>query len=138
MRILLDTHVLLWALKGFNSNGEEFPVKVKDILLNSKNEIFYSSINIFEIEIKRIVRPQDMLPSGEELIRFCNEAGFIPLSLRSEHTLEMKSLQKSDEVKEHKDPYDWLLIAQAKSEKMMFLTHDSKLKKYMENCIIGF
>ena len=138
MRILLDTHVLLWALKGVNSNGEEFPAEVKDILLNSQNEIFYSSINIFEIEIKRIVRPQDMLPSGEELIGFCNEAGFIPLSLRSEHILKMKSLQKSDEVKDHKDPYDWLLIAQAKSENMKFLTHDSKLRKYMENCIIGF
>ena len=138
MRILLDTHVLLWALKGVNSDGEEFSADVKGILLNSQNEIFYSSVNIFEIEIKRIVRPQDNLPSGEELVRFCSEAGFIPLSLRSEHTLKMKSLRKSDEVRDHKDPYDWLLISQAKSEKMMFLTHDSKLKKYMEDCIIGF
>ena len=138
MRILLDTHVLLWALKGVNSDGEEFPAEVKDILLNSQNDIFFSSINIFEIEIKRIVRPQDNLPSGEELIRFCNEAGFIPLSLRSEHTLKMKSLQKGDEVKDHKDPYDWLLISQAKSERMKLLTHDSKLKMYLEDCIIGF
>ncbi len=138
MRILLDTHVLLWALKGVNSDGEEFPAEVKDILLNIQNDIFFSSINIFEIEIKRIVRPQDNLPSGEELIRFCNEAGFIPLSLRSEHTLKMKSLQKGDEVKDHKDPYDWLLISQAKSERMKLLTHDSKLKMYLEDCIIGF
>lgn len=38
MRILLDIHVLLWALKGINDNGEEFPEKAKDILLNSQNE----------------------------------------------------------------------------------------------------
>ena len=138
MRILLDTHVLLWALKGVNSNGEEFPVDIRRILLDEKNDIFYSSINIFEIEIKRIVRPQDNLPSGEELIEFCSEAGFIPLSLRSEHSLMMKTLQKSDVVKDHKDPYDWLLLSQAKYENMKFITHDAKLKCYMENCIIGF
>lgn len=138
MKVLLDTHVLLWALKGVNSDGEELPAEVKDILINNQNDIFYSSINIFEIEIKRIVRPQDNLPSGEELVRFCNEAGYIPLSLRSEHTFIMKTLRKSDEVKDHKDPYDWLLISQAKSEEMKFLTHDSKLKKYLEDCIIGF
>ena len=138
MRILLDTHVLLWALKGTDGDGKAFPPDVKNLLSDGKNEIFYSSVNIFEIEIKRLVRPKDKLPSGKELIRLSNEAGFIPLSLRSEHTLLMESLQRGEEVKDHKDPYDWLLISQAKSEKMMFLTHDSKLKKYLEDCIFGF
>ena len=138
MRYLLDTHVLLWALKGVNGDGSEFPEDVKQILLSPQNEIFYSSVSIFEIEIKRIVRPQDQLPSGEELIAFCGEAGFVPLSLRSEHTLMMKTLKKSDRVKDHKDPYDWLLVSQAKSEGMCFITNDSKLKLYLDECIVGF
>ena len=138
MKYLLDTHVLLWALKGVNSNGEQFPEKIREIFLNEQNDIFYSSVNIFEVEIKRIVRPQDNLPSGEELINFCSEAGFFPLSLRSEHTLLMKTLQKGTAVKDHKDPYDWLLISQAKSESMHLITHDSKIQQYQENCIVGF
>lgn len=138
MRYLLDTHVLLWALKGVNGDGSEFPLSIKKIFLDERNEIFYSSVSIFEVEIKRIVRPQDNLPSGEELITFSSEAGFIPLSLRSEHTLLMKTLQKGEAAKEHKDPYDWLLVSQAKSEGMMFITHDRMLKEYSENCIISF
>ena len=138
MKYLLDTHVLLWALKGVNGDGEDFPEEVKEIFINEENIIFYSSVNIFEIEIKRIVRPQDNLPSGEEIIQFCAEAGFVPLSLRSQHTLYMKTLNKSDQVKDHKDPYDWLLISQAKCESMKLITHDSKIKKYNEPCIFGF
>ena len=138
MKYLLDTHVLLWALKGVNADNSEFPTEIKNIFLNEQNDIFYSCVNIFEIEIKRIVRPQDNLPSGEELISFCSEAGFVPLSLRSEHTLMMKTLQKSSSAKDHKDPYDWLLLSQAKSEGMKFITHDSKLKEYLEECIVGF
>ncbi|MCR4749431.1 MAG: type II toxin-antitoxin system VapC family toxin [Lachnospiraceae bacterium] len=138
MKYLLDTHVLLWALKGVNSNGEEFTGQIKGILLDRQNIIFYSSVNIFEIEIKRIVRPQDNLPSGEEVMSFCAEAGFAPLSLRCNHTLLMKTLQRSESVKDHKDPYDWLLISQAKSEGMIFITHDSKIKQYKDKCILGF
>ena len=122
----------------FNSNGEAFPEKIREIFLNDQNDIFYSSVNILEVEIKRIVRPLDNLPSGEELIGFCSEAGFFPLSLRSEHTLLMKTLQKDTSVKDHKDPYDWLLISQAKSENMKFITHDSKIQHYLENFIVGF
>lgn len=138
MKVLLDTHVLLWALKGSNSDGEIFPPKIKSILLKEDNEIYYSSINIFEVEIKRITRPQDELPSGETIIRFCKEAGFIPLPLTSQHTLLMKTLKKDTSVENHKDPYDWLLVSQAKSEGMKLITHDSKLKHYLEDCILAF
>ena len=44
----------------------------------------------------------------------------------------------SNLVKEHKDPYDWLLVSQAKCEKMKLITHDSKFKHYLEECIISF
>lgn len=138
MKVLLDTHVLLWALKGNNSNGEVFPSRIKSILLDDENEIYYSSINIFEVEIKRIARPQDGLPSGETIISFCKEAGFIPLPLTSRHTLLMKTLKRDRCVENHKDPYDWLLVAQAKSEGMRLITHDSKLKHYLEECILPF
>ena len=54
MKYLLDTHILLWALKGRDNQNEPLPGKAAEIILNSENEIYYSSINIFEVEIKRI------------------------------------------------------------------------------------
>ena len=49
----------------------------------------------------------------------------------------MKTLKKDESVENHKDPYDWLLVSQAKSEGMKLITHDSKLKHYNENCIMS-
>ena len=136
MKYLLDTHILLWALKGINGeNGDELPKAVKDILMDANNEIYYSSINIFEIEIKKIVRDDLNLPSGEEVIRACDEAGYIQLDLKAEHTLMMKTLKKDKCVEDHKDPYDWLLVSQAKKAGMKLITHDSKLIHYNETCI---
>ncbi|MBR1815282.1 MAG: type II toxin-antitoxin system VapC family toxin [Lachnospiraceae bacterium] len=135
MNYLLDTHILLWVLGEEDKDGQKLPDTVKTILLNPENTIFYSSINIFETELKRIVRPQENLPSGEELIAFCNDAGFELLRLENKHILAMKTLEKDESVINHKDPYDWLLVAQAKTEKMKFITADSKLKHYIEDCI---
>ncbi|MDY6355839.1 MAG: type II toxin-antitoxin system VapC family toxin [Catonella sp.] len=137
MKYLLDTHILLWALRGRDNNNECLPNKASEIILDPQNEIYYSSINIFEVEIKRITHPQLNLPSGEELIKFCVEAGFTPLDLKDIHTLYMKSLKKDVSVEDHKDPYDWLLVSQAKCENMRFVTHDSKLKYYLEECILS-
>ena len=138
MKYLLDTHVLLWTLKGENSKGDILPAEIRSIILNPDNTIYYSAINIFEIEIKRIVRPQDGLPSGEAVVEFCRKAGFIQLQLSGRHALMMKSLKRSAAVEDHKDPYDWLLLSQAKSEGMKFITHDSKLRQYLEDCILAF
>ena len=72
---------------------------------------------------------------GEDLISFCNDAGFELLGLNNKHILAMKTLQKEESVANHKDPYDWLLVSQAKVENMKFITADSKLKHYIEDCI---
>ena len=135
MNYLLDTHILLWALLEEDKDGQKLPEAVREILLNPNNNIFYSLINIFETELKRIVRPQENLPAGEELISFCKEAGFELLGLNNKHILAMKTLQKEESVANHKDPYDWLLVSQAKVEGMKFITADSKLKHYTEDCI---
>ena len=101
------------------------------------NSIYYSSVNIFEIEIKRITNPQEKIPTGEDVIAFSRQAGYIMLPLSEEHALLMKTLQKDDTVRNHKDPYDWLLVSQAKYEGMKVITSDSKLKYYTEPCILS-
>ena len=50
----------------------------------------------------------------------------------------MRTLEKDEFAENHKDPFDWLLLSQAKHEQMRFITHDSMLKHYNEKCIISF
>lgn len=136
MYYLLDTHILLWALSDEDNAGNRLPDSIAAILENPDNTIFFSIVNIFEIELKRIVRPSDNLPSGKELLSFCKDAGFSMLSLKTDHIFAMNTLKKGANVQDHKDPYDWLLVSQAKVENMGFLTIDSKLLQYEEECII--
>lgn len=137
MKVLLDTHILLWAIADSDTNENCLSQRAKEIILNPQNTIMYSSINIFEVEFKRIVKPLEELPTGEELIEYCKAAGFMELPLNSEHALVMKTLRKGEKAKDHKDPYDWLLVSQAKLEGAYLLTTDSKLKQYNENCIVS-
>jgi PIN domain nuclease of toxin-antitoxin system len=136
MKYLLDTHILLWSLASESPTGKQLPAAAKQIIDNPENHIFYSSINIFEIEVKRIAKPDINLPSGKTVISFCEEAGFKLLPLYDTHCLMIKTLHKEEIVKEHKDPYDWLLVSQAKSENLKFITSDNKLKHYLEDCIL--
>lgn len=136
MNYLLDTHILLWALAGEESDKKLLPDIAAKIINNHDNTIYYSSISIFEIEIKRITKPDLKLPSGESVIAFCKEAGYEMIPLYDTHSLLMKTLKKEECGKDHKDPYDWLLISQANSEGMKFITSDNKLKHYLEDCIM--
>ena len=68
MDYLLDTHILLWTLAGEDRGGSRLPVRAREILLNSGNNIYFSSVNVFEIELKRIVKPNENLPTGEDVV----------------------------------------------------------------------
>lgn len=63
MRILLDTHILLWAL----SNDRRLPGKARNLIENEENEIYYSIISLWEVEIKRLAHPDAMPVSAKEL-----------------------------------------------------------------------
>lgn len=84
MKLLLDTHILLWML----TDNEKLPQKARSVLSSMDNDLYYSTASIWEIAIK------------------------------------------------HADPFDRIMVAQAKSENMMFVTHDSLIPYYMETCIM--
>ena len=106
--------------------------KDKELLLNSENEIFYSTISIWEIAIKSIKHKS--LKNLPELIdKLSLEAGFNEVKLNKKHIFEVSKLKN---LKNHKDPFDKMLLSQAKSEKLKFLTKDEKLLLYDEPCIL--
>ncbi len=70
MRILLDTHILLWAL----SNDAKLPEKARELIEDEGNEIYYSMISLWEVEIKHLAHPDMMPVSAEEISGYCRQA----------------------------------------------------------------
>ncbi len=126
MKILLDTHLILWAL----GNTQKLPEEAKMIILNPANEIFVSVLSLWEIELKRLAKP-DMMPfTAKRIEDLCKAAGFevMPLEGKNVHILQMLKRPKTEP--EHKDPFDRMLICQAISSDMVLLTHDALIKGY--------
>lgn len=132
MNILLDSHVLLWAL----TDDARLSQKARDHIMDPDNFIFYSAASVWELSVKHTLHPESVAFTAEELIRFCDEAGLDALDVSVEHVLLLDTLKRPEDAPRHKDPFDRILIAQAKAEGMLFLTHDALLPYYNEKCII--
>lgn len=128
MKILLDTHYLIWAL----NDSPRLTDKDRELLLDSGNEIFYSTISIWEIAIKSI-KHKSMKKLPELIDKLSVEAGFNEVKLDKKHIFEVSKLKN---LKNHKDPFDKMLLSQAKCENYKFLTKDEKLLSYDEQCIL--
>lgn len=132
MKILLDTHVLLWTI----SNSALLSKKARDIIRDPDNDIFYSVVSTFEVQIKHLAHPDAMPINGETFSRYCKLSGFFQLALQEAHIFALGGLRRKEGAPSHKDPFDRLLISQAAQENMLFLTHDSMLSDYEAAFII--
>ncbi len=126
MRVLLDTQVILWAL----IDSPRLSSEARGMLLDPANEIYFSSATIWEVAIKHRLAREDMPVSGAEATRLCRLAGYTELTVTSTHAAATELLPPH-----HADPFDRILVAQAKSEPMQLLTHDKTLPKYGDNII---
>jgi PIN domain nuclease of toxin-antitoxin system len=123
MQILLDTHVLLWAVTADMALGE----KAKAAILNADNRIYVSAASIWEVAIKHRKNPNVMTIGPEVLTNACSDSGFNSLDVNVYHartTAQLPLLLS--------DPFDRLLIAQAIQEPMHLLTRDQQLSAYSE------
>lgn len=132
MNLLLDTHIAIWALNDDPALSE----KARDLILDPDNTIYYSTVSVWEVLLKHSRRPKDIPFDEVDFAECCKEAGFIALGLADKHILSVRTLLRPDHCKEHNDPFDRLLIAQAKVENLSFLTHDESIADYEEKCII--
>lgn len=131
MKILLDTHIALWAI----TDNEKLPYNFINIINDSQNEIFYSLVSVWEIAIKHFIKPEIMPITEEQFIENCSKSGFKQLYIKMNHIFNIKYLKRDINTPKHNDPFDRLLISQAKTDNFMFLTHDSLLSYYNESCI---
>ncbi len=132
MRYLLDTHIILWAI----TDDARLPEIARNIIEDQNNDIYYSAASIWEITIKHNLHPEKMPISGKELSAYCSKSGYQVLSIREDHVFELEHLHYPETAPKHKDPFDKILICQAKADDMIFLTHDSLIANYEEKCIL--
>lgn len=132
MKVLLDTHILLWAI----SNDARLPEKARKVIENEENEIYYSIISLWEVEIKRLTHPSAMPVTAEELAGYCEQSGFQRAFVREKHIFALQNLTRKETALPHKDPFDQILVCQASTENMLFVTNDSLISGYQEPCIL--
>ncbi len=132
MKLLLDTHVALWAISDSKRLNED----VRVLLENEENTVYYSVASVWEISIKRKIHPEQMPMDEEVFVSLCEETGFERLDIRLPHIFAVKGLSRQDNAPRHNDPFDRLLLAQAKSEGFRFITHDSLIIGYNEPCVM--
>ena len=122
MKYLLDTHIILWALSG----SKKLSPKVRKLISDEGNDIYISIVSPWEVEIKHDRFPEKMPLDSDELLSYCSMAGFKRLSIRPGHISLLKDLDQGI----HADPFDRILICQAKAEDMILITHDDKIAQY--------
>lgn len=132
MKVLIDTHIALWALM----DDPKMPKEAEKILMDEDIDIYYSTASVWEVAIKHCIRPDDMLVDARLFEKGCEENGYKVLPVFNYHTFVLDSLKRPDNAPKHNDPFDRILICQSKAEGMKFLTHDSLLLTYNEGCII--
>lgn len=125
MKLLLDTHILLWAI----TDDPQLSEQARDLIRNEKNEIYFSIISLWEIQIKHLLHPKQMT-DAETVAVYCEKAGFQMISLKHDSIYRLKKLTRPDDAPKHKDPFDRILICQAVTENMIFLTQDSLIPDY--------
>lgn len=118
MNYLLDTHILIW----WSENSSKLNPKFKSTISDPKNRIHISIASLWEITIKISIKKLRLKTSIESLSK---QADFEILPIKIEHLITLIKLPYI-----HKDPFDRILVAQAKSEKLKILTSDPKITAY--------
>ncbi|MGA7867626.1 MAG: type II toxin-antitoxin system VapC family toxin [Stellaceae bacterium] len=123
MRVLLDTHVLLWALAQPHRLDEETYATIE----NGANEVLFSVASIWEIAIKAGLGRRDFAVKPAEIARTAVDIGFVELVIRSDAAALVAELPLY-----HRDPFDRVLVAQAMVEPATLYTADDRLARYSE------
>ena len=122
MKLLLDTHTLLWAL----GSPENLPEYIVEMICNENNDVYLSVASLWEISIKHKKNPLKMPFTASQIRDYCQRAGYFFLSISVDSISAFDKLAFDG----NNDPFDQILVSQAISNNMKFLTHDEKIKKF--------
>lgn len=120
-RFLVDTHLLLWA----SVSPERLPRLASELLADPANTLFFSAASIWEMSIKLTTPRKDLQLDVRQWRAGLLENGYLELAITSLHAMAVSDLPLL-----HKDPFDRLLLAQAKREDLTLMTADETLASY--------
>jgi PIN domain nuclease of toxin-antitoxin system len=120
VRVLVDTHLLLWAV----ASSRRLPKEARSLILDAANEVFYSAASVWGA-IKSALRRRDLRADPTVLVRALAQSGFSELPVTAAHAARVAGLPAI-----HRDPFDRLLVAQSLAEPMTLLTNDAALVGY--------
>jgi len=126
VKLLLDTHIVLWAA----GQPEKLSDSARTLLTTPENKLFFSVASLWEIVIKRGLGREDFKVNPQRLRKMLITHGYSELAVAAEHVLAIEMLPLL-----HKDPFDRLLLAQARTEGMLLLTVDASVSQYKESVL---
>lgn len=121
MKLLLDTHLILWAA----ADAPALPDRARAVIEDPAYTLLFSVASLWEIVIKRGLDRDDFQVDPHVLRRNLLDAGYVELPITSAHVLAVEQLPAM-----HRDPFDRLLVAQAIAEGITLLTHDLTVARY--------
>ena len=127
MRLLLDTHIALWAI----ADSARLSLQARVLIEAPSTSVWVSAASIWEIAIKSSLGRGDMPVSSRDALRYFLESGFQMLAIDAEHTVAVEALPAH-----HQDPFDRLLVAQGLTEPMRLMTHDAVVASYSDTIIL--
>jgi len=126
LRLLLDTHVALWAL----TNDPRLSRRARALIEDPANDVLVSAASVWEIAIKHALGRGDMPISGDQALDWFRQAGYALLPIAPDHAAAVEHLPDH-----HRDPFDRLLVAQAIAEPLRLLTRDPLVLRYGDMAI---
>jgi PIN domain nuclease of toxin-antitoxin system len=123
VRLLVDTHLLLWAV----ASSSQLPRGARVLIEDPANEVYYSAASIWEISIKSALRRKDFRVDVPALLAALPRMGFVELPVTGAHAARVMQLANI-----HRDPFDRLLVAQSVVEPLTLLTNDALLARYRD------
>ena len=121
MKVLLDTHIMLWAMTG----DPRLSKVAREVIEDGRNELYFSVASLCEISLKHKIHGDQMTVSARKAREAFAANGYLELPFVSSHAESMDDLPML-----HRDPFDRMILAQAKGEGMKLLSHDNRFPAY--------
>lgn len=131
MKLLLDTCTLLWAI----SDSKMLPNKIKEMIDDADNEIYISFTSLWEIEIKHQKNKESMPFRATDVAEKLKGTDVEPMYFDLADLYVLEEIIKQNI---HKDPFDHMLLAMAKTDNSILVTHDKNLEKYQGINILSY
>lgn len=126
MKLLLDTHLALWAVTG----NQRLPARAAELIM-AADEVYVSAASVWEIAIKHALGRGQMPVSAAQALQAFDESGYRLLGVQAAHAVRVEQLPGV-----HADPFDRLLVAQALVEPLTLLTSDKQVAAYSDTVVL--